>query len=59
MASRFGAAAVTTLAIVSGCAAIDPTSLILPIWVLAAETAAIFTLATWQTQLPRHERPAF
>ncbi|WP_294266910.1 hypothetical protein [uncultured Sphingomonas sp.] len=59
MASRFGAAAVTTLTIVSGCAAIDPTSLILPIWVLAAETAAIFTLATWQSQLPHHEQPAF
>lgn len=59
MASRFGAAAVTTLTIVSGCVAIDPTSLILPIWVLAAETAAIFTLATWQSQLPHHEQPAF
>lgn len=59
MASRFGAAVVTTLTIVSGCAAIDPTTLILPIWVLAAETAAIFTLATWQSQLPGHEQPAF
>ncbi|PCD01934.1 hypothetical protein COC42_10545 [Sphingomonas spermidinifaciens] len=58
-ASRFGAAAVTTLTIVSGCAAIDPTTLILPIWVLAAEIAAIFTLATWQSHLPRHEQPAF
>lgn len=58
MASRVGAAAVTTLAIVSGCAAIDPTTLILPIWVLAAETAAIFTLAVWQSHLPGPDRPA-
>lgn len=59
IAGRFAAAAVTTLTIVSGCAAIDPTRLILPIWILAAETAAIITLATWQSQLPRHEQSAF
>lgn len=50
-ASRFGAAAVTTLTIVTSCAALDPSRLLLPIGVLAAEMGAIWALTRWHHRL--------
>jgi hypothetical protein len=50
-ASRFGAAAATTLAIVTSLAALDPSRLLLPIAVLAAEMATIGALTRWHQRL--------
>nr|WP_294817847.1 hypothetical protein [uncultured Sphingomonas sp.] len=50
-ANRFGAAAATTLAIVTSLAALDPTRLLLPIAVLAAEMGMILVLTRWHQHL--------
>ena len=50
-ANRFGAAAATTLAIVTSLAALDPSRLLLPIAVLAAEIATIWALTRWYQRL--------
>lgn len=50
-ANRFGAAAATTLTIVTSCAGLDPSRLVLPIGVLAAEMGAIWALTRWHQRL--------
>lgn len=45
--NRLAAAAATTLAIVTSCAALDPTRLLLPFAVLATEMGLIGALARW------------
>lgn len=53
-ATRMGAAAITTLAIVTSCVAISPLRLLLPIGALAIEFAAIAALAAWAGRLSHH-----
>lgn len=50
-ASRFGAAIMTTLTIVTSCVALDATRLLLPIAALAIEFAAVSALAWWHARL--------
>ena len=50
-ANRFGAAAAATLVIVTSLAALDPSRLLLPIAVLAAEMAMIRALTQWHQRL--------
>lgn len=50
-ANRFGAAIAMTLVIVTNCAALDPTRLLLPIAVLAAEMGMILALTRWHQHL--------
>jgi hypothetical protein len=50
-ANRFGAAAATTLAIVTSLAALDPSRLFLPVAVLATEMATIRALMQWHQRL--------
>ena len=50
-ANRFGAAIAMTLAIVTSCAVLDPTRLLLPIMLLAAEMGMILALMRWHQSL--------
>lgn len=50
-ANCFGAAIMTTLTIVTSCMALDPTRLMLPVAVLAAELGAVSMLARWHDRL--------
>ena len=54
-ASRFGAAILTTLTIVTSCVALDPTRLLLPVAALAGELAAIWALVRWHARLVERE----
>ncbi len=47
----FGAATATTLTIVTSCAGLDPSCLLLPIGVLATEMGAIWALTRWHHRL--------
>jgi hypothetical protein len=50
-ANRFGAAIATTLTIMTCCAALDPTRLMVPLGIMAGEIGAISALAWWHEQL--------
>ncbi|RYD54762.1 MAG: hypothetical protein EOP60_06970 [Sphingomonadales bacterium] len=53
--NRFGAATVATLAIVTSLSALDPSRLLLPIAVLAAEIGMLRALTRWHQRLRRDD----
>ena len=56
IALRFAAALVTTLTIMTCCAALDATRLLLPIGVMTLELAAVAALTRWHDRLISHEK---
>ncbi|OAN57266.1 hypothetical protein A7X12_08635 [Sphingomonas sp. TDK1] len=53
-AARFGAAAMVTLLIVTACAALNVTALLLPCTMIGVEFAAVLALASMQSRQDRH-----